>query len=174
MYEFLDKRYALALYKIAKEKGKTEEYLNELVSINEDIEKCSDIEVILDHPKISTREKKELFMKIWKGKIEEDLMNFLLVLIEKKRIKFLKEKIDQYKIIHLEDNNILEVKICSSLELSKQQEERLISVLETKMGKKILLGKKIDKDLIGGCTLLYGDKYIDYSLCSRIERLNKE
>jgi len=174
MYEFLDRRYALALYKIAKEKGKTEEYLNELVNINEGIEKCSEIEVILEHPKISTREKKELFSKIWKGKIEEDLLNFLIVLIEKKRIKFLKEKIEQYRIILLEDNNIEEVKICSSLELSEEQEKRLISVLEKKMGKTILLRKKIDKKLIGGCTLLYGDKFIDYSLYSRIELLNKE
>ena len=174
MYEFLDRRYALALYKIAKEKGKTEEYLNELVNINEGIEKCSEIEVILEHPKISTREKKELFSKIWKGKIEEDLLNFLIVLIEKKRIKFLKEKIEQYRIILLEDNNILEVKICSSLELNKEQENRLISVLEKKMGKKILLRKKIDKNLIGGCTLLYGDKFIDYSLCNWVELLNKE
>ncbi|WBW98491.1 F0F1 ATP synthase subunit delta [Oceanirhabdus sp. W0125-5] len=174
MYEFLDRRYALALYKIAKEKGKTEEYLNELININEDIENCNEVEVILDHPKISTREKKELFLKIFKDKIEEDLMSFLLVLIEKKRIKFLKEKIEQYRIILLEDKNILEVKICSSLNLNIDQEKRLISILEKKFGKKILLRKKIDKDLIGGCTLLFGDKFIDYSLSSRIEFLNKE
>ena len=30
MYEYLDKRYALALYEVAEEKGKVEQYLNDL------------------------------------------------------------------------------------------------------------------------------------------------
>ncbi len=33
MYEYLDKRYALALYTVAEEKGKVEEYLNDLREI---------------------------------------------------------------------------------------------------------------------------------------------
>ena len=32
MYEYLDKRYALALYTVAEEKGKVEEYLNDLTT----------------------------------------------------------------------------------------------------------------------------------------------
>ena len=33
MYEYLDRRYALALYKVAEEKGKVEEYLKDLREI---------------------------------------------------------------------------------------------------------------------------------------------
>ena len=33
MYEYLDKRYALALYEVAEEKGKVEEYLDDLREI---------------------------------------------------------------------------------------------------------------------------------------------
>ena len=30
MFEYLDRRYALALYEVAEEKGKVQEYLNDL------------------------------------------------------------------------------------------------------------------------------------------------
>ena len=33
MYEYLDKRYALAIYEIAEEKGKVDEYLRDLREI---------------------------------------------------------------------------------------------------------------------------------------------
>ena len=33
MYEYLDRRYALALYEVAEEKHKVEEYLNDLREI---------------------------------------------------------------------------------------------------------------------------------------------
>ena len=31
MFEYLDRRYALALYEVAEEKGKVQEYLNDLI-----------------------------------------------------------------------------------------------------------------------------------------------
>ena len=33
MYEYLDRRYALALYEVAKEKDKVDEYINDLREI---------------------------------------------------------------------------------------------------------------------------------------------
>ena len=33
MYEYLDRRYALALYEVAEEKGKVQQYLNDLHEI---------------------------------------------------------------------------------------------------------------------------------------------
>ena len=33
MFEYLDRRYALALYEVAEEKGKVQEYLNDLREI---------------------------------------------------------------------------------------------------------------------------------------------
>ena len=45
MYEYLDKRYALALYEVAEEKGKVEEYLNDLREICDLIDNNKDEKV---------------------------------------------------------------------------------------------------------------------------------
>ena len=47
MYEYLDRRYALALYEVAEQKGKVDEYLSDLREICELIDNNKDfLEVI--------------------------------------------------------------------------------------------------------------------------------
>ena len=63
MYEYLDKRYALALYEIAEEKGKVDEFLGDLRAICNLIDQDKDFQEVIKHPQISTKKKKETFFK---------------------------------------------------------------------------------------------------------------
>ena len=51
MYEYLDRRYALALYNVAEEKGKVEEYLSNLREIVELIDNNEEFQQIIKHPR---------------------------------------------------------------------------------------------------------------------------
>ena len=104
MYEYLDRRYALALYQVAEEKGKVEEYLDELRMVCKLIDENEDFKQVIKHPQISTVRKKQAFVNIFKDKIDDDLLSFLLILIEKDRIRYIKEKLKQMEKIHLERN----------------------------------------------------------------------
>ena len=95
MYEYLDRRYALALYEVAEQKGKVDEYLGDLREICKLIEDNKDFFEVIKHPQIGTKQKKKTFINIFKGKIDEELLSFLLILIEKDRILFLKEKLKE-------------------------------------------------------------------------------
>jgi len=117
MYEYLDKRYALALYQVAEEKGKVEEYLNDLREICDLIDNNKDFYEVIKHPQISTRKKKQTFINIFKGKIDEELLSFLLILIEKDRMLFLREKLNEMEKIHLEKNNTLVAVVKSAIPL---------------------------------------------------------
>ena len=88
MYEYLDKRYALALYTVAEEKGKVEEYLDDLRQIVLIMKNDTEFLKVIKHPKISTSTKKKMFINIFKGRIDEEVLSFLLILIEKDRILF--------------------------------------------------------------------------------------
>ena len=59
MYEYLDRRYALALYEVAEEKGKVQQYLQDLREICNLIETNKDFYEVIKHPQISTKKKKE-------------------------------------------------------------------------------------------------------------------
>ena len=102
MYEYLDRRYALALYKVAEEKNKVEEYLEDLRKICDIIDNNKEFYEVIKYPQISTKQKKKIFTDIFKGKIDEELLSFLLILIEKGRILYVREKLNQMEQIHLE------------------------------------------------------------------------
>ncbi|SHI45255.1 ATP synthase F1 subcomplex delta subunit [Clostridium amylolyticum] len=173
MYEYLDRRYALALYKAAEEKNKVPEFLNDLREICDIIYNNEDLQNVIKHPQISTSKKKSTFINIFKGKIDEDLLSFLLILIEKNRILYLKEKLRELEKIHLEKNNTLEANIKSVIPLEEDELEELRIKLENKYKKKIIFYEEIDKSILGGVYVRVGDDVIDGTLRSKLQEMKE-
>ena len=173
MYEYLDKRYALALYKVAEEKGKVEEYLNDLREIVSLMKYDVEFLKVIKHPDISTSRKKKIFINIFKGKIDEELLSFLLILIEKDRILFTEEKLKEMEKIHLDQNNTLLVEVKTVIPLEETERERLRVKLYNMYDKKIIFEEKLDKNIIGGVYVRVGDDIIDGTIKSKLEEMKK-
>ena len=73
-----------------KEKSTDPQDLREICNL---IETNKDFYEVIKHPQISTKKKKRTFINIFKGHIDEELLSFLLILIEKDRILYLEEKL---------------------------------------------------------------------------------
>ena len=56
MYEFLDKRYAQALYEVAKSKGKVDKYISDLEAIVKTIDSNQEFKDLIKHPEFTTKE----------------------------------------------------------------------------------------------------------------------
>ena len=173
MYEYLDKRYALALYTVAEEKGKVEEYLNDLREIVSLMKEDAEFLKVIKHPEISTSRKKKIFIKIFKGKIDEDLLSFLLILIEKDRILFTEEKLKEMEKIHLERNNTLMVEVKTVIPLQESERETLRTKLYNMYDKKIIFDEKLDKNIIGGVYIRVGDDVIDGTIKNKLQEMKK-
>ncbi|EJO5346227.1 F0F1 ATP synthase subunit delta [Clostridium botulinum] len=173
MYEYLDRRYALALYEVAEEHNKVDEYLKDLKEVVNIIKNSEDICKILKHPEISTSRKKDIFTEIFKDKIDNGLLSFLLVLIDKDRILFLEEKLKEMKKIYLEKHNTLLANVKTVIPLLKEEKEELIKKLEKKYNKKIILEEQTDKSIIGGVYVRVGDDVIDGTLDTKLKDIKK-
>lgn len=173
MYEYLDRRYALALYEVAEKKGKVEEYIEALEQICKIIKSNEDFYNVVKHPQISTRKKKKTFINIFKGRIDEELLSFLLILIEKDRILYLEEKVNEIKKIYLEKHNTLRGVVKTTIPLKDYEYNELHSKLEKKYNKKIILEQEIDKSLLGGIYVRVHNEVLDYSIKSRLDELSE-
>lgn len=173
MYEYLDRRYALALYEVAESKGKVNEYIQDLEEICQLIENNKDFYEVIKHPQISTRKKKKTFINIFKGKIDEELLSFLLILIEKDRILYLEEKLNEMKKICLERNNTVRGIVKTTVPLTDEEYNKLLSKLEKKYNKKILLEQEIDKSLLGGIYVRVHNDILDFSIKSKLNELSE-
>lgn len=173
MYEYLDKRYALALYTVAEEKGKVEEYLSDLRQIVSFMKDDAEFLKVIKHPEISTSRKKEIFINIFKGNIDEELLSFLLILIEKDRILFTEEKLKEMEKIHLERNNTLLVEVKTVIPLQETEREDLRIKLYNMYDKKIIFDEKLDNKIIGGVYIRVGDDVIDGTIKSKLDEMKK-
>lgn len=171
MYEYLDRRYALALYQVAEEQGKVEEYMQDLREICDLIDNNADFHEVIKHPQISTTKKKKLFTNVFKDNIDEELLSFLLILIEKDRILYLKEKLNEMEKIHLERNNTVIAKVKSVIPLTKNQVNKLKGNLEKKYDKNIILEQEIDKSIIGGLYVRVGNDVIDGTIKLKLDEM---
>lgn len=173
MHEYLDRRYALALYKVAEEKGKVEQYLQELRNIVLLINEDEDFMKLIKHPQVSTLSKKKLFADIFRGKIDEDLLSFLLVLIEKGRILELKGKLNEFEKINLEGKNTVVAKVKTVVSLQDDEKKNLVEKLEGKFNKTILLEEELDSSILGGVYVQVNNEVIDGTVKSKIEEMKK-
>lgn len=172
-HEYLDKRYALALYEVSEEKNKTKEYLEELREVIKIIDENAELFGILKHPDLSTSKKKRLFEDIFKGKIENDILSFLLILIDKNRILELDGILQEIENIHLGKNRTLVAHIKTVIPLNEEERKALINKLEKKYDKKVILDEEIDSEIIGGVFVKIGDDIIDGTIKSRYEAMKR-
>jgi F-type H+-transporting ATPase subunit delta len=173
MYEYLDRRYALALYQIADEKGKVEKCLNELKEILELVKSQPKLVKIVEHPEISVSEKKKIFDSIFKDKIDEDIFRFLEFLIEKDRISQLEGNIREFDNIYLEKHNTLIAEVKTVVPMTEDEKDALIEKLETKYKKKVLIKSELDPSIIGGVYVNINNNIIDGTIKSKLLEMKK-
>lgn len=173
MYEYLDRRYAKALYDVAITKDRVNKYIHDLSDIVELIDQSADIKQVIRHPEITVKEKKNFFIKLLKGKIDEDLLTFILILVEKDRILYLREKLAELKKLDLEARGSIVATVQSAVPLKDYQRKKLIESLMNRYNKQIILEETIDPQILGGIVIKVGDDLIDGSLRSTVDDLRQ-
>ena len=173
MYEYLDRRYALALYNIGEEQGKVEEFINDLKEVVNLIKDNPGFLDVIKHPHLSTSRKKEMFESIFGEAVDKELLSFLTLLIEKDRILQLDSILDQIQKIHLERNNTLLALVKSVIHLDKNDKDELVEKLQRKYDKKIILEEEIDASIIGGLYVRVGNDVIDGTVRAKLDEMKK-
>jgi F-type H+-transporting ATPase subunit delta len=110
---------------------------------------------------------------LFKGKIDEELLAFLIVLIEKGRVLYLREKLNQMVDIDLERRNTIRGLVKTAVPLLDEELEQLKNIFEKKYDKTILFDTKIDKSLLGGVYVKVGNDIIDGTIKSKIEEMKE-
>lgn len=169
--EIIGKRYAEAIYEVAKENNSLKKTHENLMLVVEAFEKSSEFSMIMLNPNISMEQKKDVMKKIFEESVEKEILNIFMYLIECRRLEYINDIARAYLTIFYEENSIVEVKGTFATTISSEQSKKLIEKLEKFTSKKIELTTEVDKSIIGGGILQIGDKIIDGSLRRQFELL---
>ena len=165
----LAKRYAEGLFSLAKDNDAVSRYKDEIKLVRESFEDAG-VRGFFVSSRISREEKKMLCRTVFKDSIDRYVMNFLCVLIDRDRMVNYKEIFAEF--IH--QCNI-ELDIAEGvIETARPLDKKLLRELEKTLeedGRKIELTETINRSLISGFRISFGNRVIDNTMKNRIRDL---
>lgn len=169
----VSKRYAQAFLSIAQDTDQVEEYRVQLNQVLETLDTMPILQYVWYNEQLPASEKKEMIKDFFDGKLMDVSINFLCILVDKSREKYLRGIIKKYEEIAHLSNNILEIKVGSAVNLSETDYHKLKDKFTALTGKEIRINLQIMPELIGGVIVKIGDKVIDGSVRKRLALLEK-
>ena len=169
----LSNRYAKSLADIALKNNAMDATLQDMKLVLEACKSISELRQLLRSPIIKTKKKIKIIQEIFSSRISITTLNFIEMITVKKREAFLQTIAESFIVIYKRINQIETVTVTSVNPLEQDYKERLIAEVKKTGCKKVELIEKTSSDLIGGVIIKYGDKQIDASIKTKINRLKK-
>lgn len=147
--------------------------IKDLNIIAKTVKKSDDLKNVVNNPAINTKLKFEILDEIFQNKINDKILSFMKILIERKRFSEFESIIEAYSMLVDEKNNVKRTKIVSAIELKENYKQDIINKLKAKLNKEIIPEWEVNKDIIGGLIIQIEDEIIDNSLSRRLEKISK-
>lgn len=172
--QVIAKRYAKAIFEIALEEGRVEEYYQELKDVLALFKEVPDFERVLatpiypDEVKVRTVE-----MVADKAGMSPIVKRFLEVLVEKQRVPYLEDVVAVYGKLMDEHVNVARAQVSAAVELDETTLELIAESLSKIVGKRVIVEFHQDPDLIGGVVAKIGDLVLDGSVRTQLKNIKE-
>ena len=158
------RKYANALFLSVKERDLVDEAYEQFRVFRSVAETDRSLLSILAGPSISADEKIGLVKRVFGEQLHRLHVEFLTVLIRKRRISFLPGIIDELERLIEDEKGIIRASVTAAVEITPTEEEELIRQLHSRTGNTILLEKRVDPSVVGGAIVMLRNEIIDGSV----------
>ena len=163
--------YAQALFEAAASAGNADDLTEELQSLRDDVFSDASVHTFLMTPKITPAEKKKALEQALEGKVSGLVMNFLKVLIDRKRQVLFAEIVDAFRELCDKASGRTYVTITAASALEESSKNRIVESIGKKLSTEVVAEERVDETLLGGLTIQIGDTVVDGSVRARLAEL---
>ena len=175
MAKLISKTYGDALLEVAVEEDRVDLFAEETAGISAVLQENPDFGKLINNPRISMENKLEVLENVFKGRISNEMMGFLNMIVVKGRFN----QIDE--ILQYFTNEVKKLKgigvayVTTPSELSDSQKKAVEQkLLDTTGHKSMEMHYSIDETLIGGMQIRIGDRVVDSSVHTKVMKLQQE
>lgn len=166
------KRYAKALFESAPDSS-LEPMLDALNTFAETWQLTPELSNLVQSPVIAQDQKisiiKDLAEQLLSGDVQ--FANFLSLLLVNNRLSGAAEIAAELAQLIDEKRNVLAVNICSAIELSQEEKDKIQQRIESESSQKAAITWQVDEALIGGLLIQAGDRLLDSSVQGSLDKL---
>ena len=164
-------RYSRALFEVANESKELDKIEKDIKNFQSLLNSSFEIKNFIQNPTQSINTQNSV-IKILTEKLgfSKNLKNFFLLLVEKRRIFFVKKISESFLKLCYKKRGEINASLISSKELSPNELDQISKDLSKSIGSTLKIDYKVDKELIGGLKLQLGSFMIDTSLKNKLKK----
>ena len=162
--------YAEALFSLGLEDKKLTKLQDEGKALSEIIHDNEDFLLLIDSRFMSREERQDIASKILKD-FDEDIVNFVKVLIANNRTNYIKDVLEAFNSLCNEYKGVKEGLIYSAFPLNKEIINKIKNKISQIEGMDVELISRIDPSLIGGVKVVINSHVYDGSIKNQLEKM---
>jgi F-type H+-transporting ATPase subunit delta len=164
--------YAEALMSLAEAQNLTSQFGENANAVLETLASSAELGEFLVNPFTKADSKKAVVRQLFESQVQPYFLNFLLLLVDRRRIFLLEGICRQYRVLLRKLSNTVLAEVISTIALSDTQRESVIQkVKEMAQATEVELETKIDPELIGGVIIKVGSQVLDASIRGQLRRI---
>lgn len=168
------KPYARALYEAAVEQDELDVIVSDIEQLKDVIDDSEEFSEFISTPLLSPQFKSDTFQQLFTDNLHPLTINFLKLLAQKQRERFLIAIMGVFSTIVDEAAGRIVAKVKTATPITQQQEQRLIEQLSTYSGKQVRLQTETDETIQGGFVVQLDDTVFDASIATQLQRLKQQ
>ena len=164
-------RYSRALFEVSKDSNELEKVETDVKHFQNLLKSSPEISNFMQNPTQKLEmQNKSINLIAEKLGFTKNLKNFFLLLIEKRRIFFIKKIFISFLKLCSKKRGEINASLISSKDLSQNELNGISNELSKAMGSTLVFDYKVDKNLIGGLKLQLGSFMIDTSIKNKLKK----
>jgi F-type H+-transporting ATPase subunit delta len=175
MAKLVSKTYGDALFELAVESDQLDSFLEEARGVREILGTSTELNRLMNHPKIVKEDKIATLENVFKGRIRDELVGLLRMLVEKDHYNETTAVLDYFIEQAKEYKHIGTAYVTTVMPLGEIQKSDLTKkLLETTDYVEFEMHYEVDPSLIGGMVIRIKDRVVDSSIKSKLASLSLE
>lgn len=171
--ETVARNYAETLFELADRNDAVEEYGDGIETVARVIEDNDEFRVFLETPRIEDDDKKSVVRKAFDDRLPRHVVNFVLVTIDKRRQRILREISTQYHALLDERMGREHVQVSVARPVDDATRDMIAERLSTVLGKQAIPHIRVRPEIIGGLVVRTGDTIYDGSVRRRLDGMRR-
>lgn len=165
-------RYARALLDIGLERKNYEQLGRELGRVAELFRRSGELRELFRNPKFDAEVRKRVLADLAQRVMVSPVMrNFLFLLVDRNRIRFLEEIDAAFHRLADEHAGRVRARVTVAAKMGPVEAARLRTILQRVTGKEVVLEEHEDPSILGGVITRIGDRVFDGSVRTQLESL---
>jgi F-type H+-transporting ATPase subunit delta len=164
------RRYARAIFELAREEGEVDAWAQRLVRVR-DVLVHPEARAMLTNPSIAAQRRQEAAATLLGDRAGPEGVNLAKLLVGAGRVADVDGIIEEYGRLADEEAGRVRATATTAVPLDGADAGRLVTALSDKLGREVRLDARVDPAILGGLVLQIGDRVIDASVATRLRQL---